>query len=77
MPSWIGLPELIVILVIILLLFGAKKLPDMARSIGKSVKEFKKSVSDITDDEKENKSSGAEKKEDSSQKEEPRQENKG
>ncbi|MFC2149277.1 twin-arginine translocase TatA/TatE family subunit [Candidatus Auribacterota bacterium] len=51
MPNWIGLPELIIILVIILLLFGAKKLPDIARSIGKSVKEFKRSVNDITGEE--------------------------
>lgn len=37
----IGLPELIVIFVIILLLFGAKRLPQIARSIGKSLREFK------------------------------------
>jgi sec-independent protein translocase protein TatA len=37
-----GLPELILILVIVLLLFGAKKLPDLARGIGQSIKEFKK-----------------------------------
>ena len=34
--------ELIVILFIILLLFGAKKLPDLAGSVGKSIKEFRK-----------------------------------
>ncbi len=37
----IGLPELIVIFVIILLLFGARRLPQIARSIGKSLREFK------------------------------------
>jgi TatA/E family protein of Tat protein translocase len=40
----IGAPELIIILVIVLLLFGAKKLPEMARSLGKSQKEFKKGM---------------------------------
>ena len=38
----IGFSELLVILVIVLLLFGAKRLPDLARSLGKSVSEFKK-----------------------------------
>ncbi len=40
-----GVPELLLILVIILLLFGAKRLPEIARSIGQSIKEFKKSMS--------------------------------
>ena len=40
----IRLPELIIILVIVLLLFGAKKIPDMARSLGSSVKEFRKGM---------------------------------
>jgi sec-independent protein translocase protein TatA len=38
----IGLTELIIILVIILILFGARKLPDLARSLGRSLGEFKK-----------------------------------
>lgn len=40
----IGLPELVIILVIILLLFGATKLPKLARGLGSSVKEFKKGM---------------------------------
>ena len=51
----IGAPELIIILVILLLLFGAKKLPEMARSIGKSTREFKKGMvegADEADEEK-------------------------
>lgn len=42
----IGAPELIIILVIVLLLFGAKKLPEMARSMGKASKEFKQGLKD-------------------------------
>lgn len=42
----IGGPEILIILVVVLLLFGAKKLPDLARSIGASAKEFKKGVED-------------------------------
>jgi len=38
----IGGPELLIILVVLVLLFGAKKLPDLARSIGASAKEFRK-----------------------------------
>ncbi|MCD6460532.1 twin-arginine translocase TatA/TatE family subunit [bacterium] len=46
----IGFPELILILVIVLLLFGAKKLPEIAKALGLGLKEFKKSVKDIKDD---------------------------
>jgi sec-independent protein translocase protein TatA len=37
-----SLPELIIICVVIVLLFGAKKLPELSRSVGKSISEFKK-----------------------------------
>lgn len=43
----IGTPELIMIFVVILLLFGAKKLPELARGIGKSMGEFKKARDDF------------------------------
>jgi sec-independent protein translocase protein TatA len=43
-------PELIAILLIILLLFGAKRLPDTARALGQSLKIFKKSVRDDEDE---------------------------
>jgi sec-independent protein translocase protein TatA len=41
-------PELIIILAIALLIFGPKKLPEMGSAIGKSIKEFKKGMSELT-----------------------------
>jgi len=38
----LGLPEILVILLVLILLFGAKRIPDLARSLGKSLSEFKK-----------------------------------
>ncbi len=38
----LGLPEILVILAVLILLFGAKKIPDLARALGKSLGEFKK-----------------------------------
>jgi sec-independent protein translocase protein TatA len=40
----LGGPELIIILVIFILLFGAKKLPELGSSVGKSIKNFKRGV---------------------------------
>ncbi len=40
----VGAPELLIILVVVLLLFGAAKLPGLARSLGASAKEFRKGV---------------------------------
>ena len=40
----LGPPELIIILFVIILLFGAKKLPDLAAGLGKGIKEFKKAT---------------------------------
>jgi len=39
--------ELVIIMVVILLLFGAKRIPEVAGSLGKGIKEFKKEMSDI------------------------------
>ncbi|MGI9610634.1 MAG: twin-arginine translocase TatA/TatE family subunit [Acidimicrobiia bacterium] len=39
-----GTQELLIILVIVLLVFGARKLPDLARSLGSSAKEFRKGI---------------------------------
>ena len=46
----LGGPELMIILVIILLLFGGAKLPALAKGLGQSVKEFKKAAKDDDDD---------------------------
>ena len=48
MFSGIGMSELIVIFLILLLLFGAKRLPEIARSLGKATTEFKKAKDEIT-----------------------------
>jgi sec-independent protein translocase protein TatA len=42
----IGMPELILILLICLLVFGAAKLPEIARNLGRGIKEFKKEMKD-------------------------------
>jgi sec-independent protein translocase protein TatA len=46
----VGMGELLVILVIVLVLFGAKRVPDLARSLGKSLKSFKDGLKDGMDD---------------------------
>lgn len=46
-----GAPELIIILAIVLLLFGSKKLPELSRSVGESVRELKKAASSSNDNE--------------------------
>src|SRR5512137_2766381 len=45
----IGLPEMMVIMAIALLVFGPKKLPEIGRSVGKALREFKKSTEEIKD----------------------------
>ena len=46
MPN-IGFNELLVILLIVLLLFGAKRLPEVGKSLGKGIREFKKATKEI------------------------------
>lgn len=43
----LGAQELLLILVIILVLFGAKRIPEIARGLGKSLTEFKRGVKDV------------------------------
>lgn len=45
MPGFIGLPELLLLGVVVLLVFGPKRLPEMGRSMGRGLREFKASVS--------------------------------
>jgi len=45
----IGFPEMVVIMIIALLVFGPKKLPEIGRSIGKAMREFKKATEEIKD----------------------------
>ena len=49
----IHLPELLIILVVVLLLFGATKLPNLARSLGASAKEFRKGMDEGAEEEPE------------------------
>lgn len=49
MPN-LGAPELIIIALVILLLFGATRLPKLGRSMGQSIKGFKQGLNDDTDD---------------------------
>ncbi|MBA4372815.1 MAG: twin-arginine translocase TatA/TatE family subunit [Thermodesulfovibrio sp.] len=42
----LGMPELLIILVIVMVLFGASKLPEMGKGIGQAIKNFKKATSD-------------------------------
>ena len=46
----LGATEIILIIVAIVLLFGAKKIPELAQGIGKGMKEFKKAVKEVEDD---------------------------
>ncbi|MFV1971240.1 MAG: twin-arginine translocase TatA/TatE family subunit [Acidimicrobiia bacterium] len=46
----IGGPEILVILVVVMFFFGAKKLPELARSIGASTREFKKGIEEGADE---------------------------
>ena len=49
MPFGFHGPDLIIILAIALLIFGPKKLPEMGASVGKSIKEFKKGMAELTE----------------------------
>ena len=46
----IGMTELLIILLIVLLLFGAKKVPELARGLGTALREFRKATKDIESD---------------------------
>jgi len=50
LPFGLGIPEVIVILVIALLIFGPKKLPELGKSLGKGLTSFKKGLSEASDE---------------------------
>ncbi|MFL5264759.1 MAG: twin-arginine translocase TatA/TatE family subunit [Anaeromyxobacteraceae bacterium] len=52
MPFGIGLPEVLIFLVVVLLLFGASRVPEIGRSMGKGMREFKDAVSGKDEDDR-------------------------
>jgi sec-independent protein translocase protein TatA len=48
--AFLGWGEIVLILAVVLILFGAKKLPELAKGLGTGIKEFKKASREITDD---------------------------
>jgi sec-independent protein translocase protein TatA len=52
MPGWIGPWELAILLIVVLLVFGPKRLPEMGKSLGRGMREFKNSISGKDEDER-------------------------
>ena len=50
MPGSVGVPELLIVLVIALIVLGPKKLPEVGRSLGRGMKEFKDSIAGLRPD---------------------------
>ena len=50
MFAFLGWPEIVAILAVVLLLFGAKKLPELAKGLGTGIKEFKKASREVQDE---------------------------
>ncbi len=50
MPSWIGPWEIVLVVVLALLIFGPKKLPDLGSSLGRSITGFRKGLKETTED---------------------------
>ena len=51
LPLWIGAPQIILIVIVILLLFGGRKIPELMRGLGSGIKEFKDASKDDPKDE--------------------------
>jgi len=54
----VGVPELLIVLAVVLLVFGSKKVPELARSLGRATKEFKRGTQDDDEEAKPDASSG-------------------
>ena len=50
MPGWIGPWEILILLLVVLLIFGPKRLPELGRSLGRGMREFKNSVKELEGD---------------------------
>ena len=50
MPGWLGGPEILILVLVLVLLFGAKKLPDTARGLGRSLRIFKSEIKAAQDE---------------------------
>jgi sec-independent protein translocase protein TatA len=59
MPLGLGLPEILIVLVIVLVVFGPKRLPDLGRSLGSGMREFKDSITGNSKDDDEPSKIGA------------------
>ncbi|MBR3829009.1 MAG: twin-arginine translocase TatA/TatE family subunit [Bacteroidales bacterium] len=60
----LGAPEIILIVLAVLILFGGKKIPELMRGLGKGVKEYKNAVNSVEDEVKSATDTGEEKKDD-------------
>ena len=50
LAAWLGGWEWVIVILAVLLLFGARKIPELARGLGQGIKEFKKATREVTDD---------------------------
>ncbi len=50
MPFGLGWPELLVLLAVALIIFGPKRLPEVGRSLGKTIREFRKATSEVREE---------------------------
>ena len=50
MPAWLGVPELLVLLVIVLVVFGAGKVPEVGKHLGSGIKNFKDALTNKDDE---------------------------
>ena len=50
LASWLGGMEWVIVILAVLLLFGAKKIPELAKGLGMGIKEFKKATREVTDE---------------------------